>query len=186
MDVACGGTVPPGAGEPKPSYDEPAHVLGQAPRYPARLRTSCGEVHLELLADEAPFTANNFAFLASEGFFDATEVHRVVPGFVVQMGDPTGTGTGGPGYRFTDELGAAQARGYPRGTVAMANAGADTNGSQFFITLDDVGLPPDYAVFGLVTSGMDTVDRIAGVSLDGEQPRERVFLETAEIELAGG
>ena len=186
MEVACGGSVPSGAGEPKPSYDEPRQVLDDAPRYQARLVTSCGEVDFELLADEAPFTANNFAFLASEGFYDATEVHRIVPGFVVQMGDPTATGTGGPGYRFTDELEAAQSRGYPRGTVAMANAGPDTNGSQFFITLGDVGLPPDYAVFGVVTAGMEAVDRIAQVPLDGEQPTQRVFLERASVALSAG
>ncbi|QBI19110.1 peptidylprolyl isomerase [Egibacter rhizosphaerae] len=183
MDVACGGSVPPEAGQPKDRYDGPAQVLGGGSRYRGSLRTSCGEISFELLADEAPVTANNFAFLTREGFYDATEVHRVVPGFVVQMGDPTATGTGGPGYAFADELDAARTRGYPRGTLAMANAGPDTNGSQFFITLEDVGLPPDYAVFGLVTSGMDAVDRIAAVPLNGEQPQQHVFLEAATVEI---
>ncbi len=183
MDVACGGTVPEGAGEPKPEFDGPDQVLGGESRYTATVRTSCGTITLELLADDAPATANNFAFLASNGFYDATPVHRVVPGFVVQGGDPTGTGTGGPGYRFADELDAARSRGYRRGTLAMANAGPDTNGSQFFITLDDVGLPPDYAVFGVVTDGMDAVDRIAQVPLAGEAPKQQVFLERVEVDL---
>lgn len=183
MDVACGGSVPEGHGTPKPQFDAPEQVLGDDDRYTATLRTSCGEVTIELLASEAPFTANNFAFLADRGFYDATVVHRVVPGFVVQMGDPTGTGTGGPGYRFEDELESARARGYKRGTVAMANAGPDTNGSQFFITLDDVPLPPNYAVFGTVTDGMDAVDRIAGVRLAGEQPQEQVFVEQVTVQV---
>lgn len=181
MDVACDGTVPPGYGERKTSYDRPEQVLGDAETHAAVIRTSCGEVAIELLSAEAPFTANNFAFLAGEGFYDATVVHRVVPGFVVQMGDPTGTGTGGPGYRFHDELDAARDHGYERGIVAMANAGPDTNGSQFFICLADVGLPSQYAVFGRVTSGMDTVDRIAALPLDGEAPRRTCFVESVTV-----
>jgi cyclophilin family peptidyl-prolyl cis-trans isomerase len=183
MDVACGGSVPDGFGDPKPEFEKPEQVLGDGGRYQATIRTSCGDVTIELLADECPFTANNFAFLAGQGFYDATAVHRVVPGFVVQMGDPTGTGTGGPGYRFEDELDSARARGYKRGTVAMANAGPDTNGSQFFITLDEVGLPPNYAVFGVVTEGMDAVDRIAQVPLAGEQPQQQVFVEKVTVDV---
>lgn len=183
MDVACGGSVPEGYGRASQQFEGPEQVLGDDRRYTATVETSCGPITLELLADEAPMTANSFAFLSTRGFYDATPVHRVVPGFVVQMGDPTGSGSGGPGYRFADELDAAQARGYPRGTLAMANAGPGTNGSQFFITLDDVSLPPDYAVFGLVTDGMDTVDRIAAVPLAGEQPRQQVFVERTSVEL---
>jgi len=141
------------------------------------VRTSCGTFRLELYAGEAPRTVNNFAFLAGRGFFDATAIHRVVPGFVVQMGDPTGTGSGGPGYRFADELSAARNRGYVRGTLAMANAGPDTNGSQFFVCLDNVGLPPQYSVFGEVVEGMDVIDRIAALPLRGESPVETVFVE---------
>ncbi len=181
MDVACGGSVPEGAGQPKPQFDEPAPVLGDAARPSAVIRTSCGPISVTLLADEAPTTANSFAFLAGEGFYDATPVHRVVPGFVVQMGDPTGTGTGGPGYRFGDELEAAQRLGYARGTLAMANAGPDTNGSQFFICLDDVPLPPSYTVFGAVTEGMETVDRIAEVPVDGERPQQDIYIESVEL-----
>jgi cyclophilin family peptidyl-prolyl cis-trans isomerase len=182
MDVACGGTVPDGYGEEKPTYEAPEQVLDDALTHPASIETSCGTVELRLLSGEAPFTANSFAFLAGEGFYDATIIHRVVPGFVVQMGDPTGTGTGGPGYRFADELAAARNRGYARGTVAMANAGPDTNGSQFFICLDDVGLPPQYAVFGEVTAGMDAVDAIAALPLDGETPTQTCFVERVRVD----
>jgi cyclophilin family peptidyl-prolyl cis-trans isomerase len=147
----------------------------------SRIETSCGGIELELLSSEAPFTANNFAFLATRGFYDATVIHRVVPGFVVQMGDPTGTGTGGPGYRFADELDAARTRGYARGTVAMANAGPDTNGSQFFVCLDDVALPPQYAVFGQVTGGMEVVDAIAALPLEGETPAQTCFVERVKV-----
>lgn len=180
-EVACGAEVPEGYGEQKPQYAAAEQVL-QSDRATARITTSCGVIELELHADEAPNTANNFAFLAGERFYDATVVHRVVPGFVVQMGDPTGTGTGGPGYRFADELGAAEQHGYRRGTVAMANAGPDTNGSQFFVCLDDVGLPPHYAVFGRVTSGMDVVDRIAEIPTREERPVETVFVESVTLD----
>src|SRR5918999_3207457 len=179
MDVACDGKVPDSYGEQKPQFSAPEQALDGISS--ARITTSCGVIDIELLTTEAPVTANNFAFLAGRQFYDATIVHRVVPGFVVQMGDPTGTGTGGPGYRFADELGAAERYGYDRGTVAMANAGPDTNGSQFFICLDDVGLPPQYAVFGRVTSGMDVVDQIADIPTREERPLQTVFVESVEL-----
>ena len=103
----------------------------------------------------------------------------MVPGFVIQGGDPTGTGRGGPGYRFRDEL-EGEGR-YTRGTVAMANAGPNTNGSQFFICLEDVGLPHAYTIFGRVTEGMETVDAIASLELDGERPVEDAVIRTVEI-----
>lgn len=182
MDVACGASVPDGYGDDKPSYRQAEQVLDDALTHRATIKTSCGDVQVELYSQEAPRTANNFAFLASEGFYDATIIHRVVPGFVVQMGDPTGTGTGGPGYRFPDELAAARNRGYSRGTVAMANAGPDTNGSQFFICLDDVRLPPQYSVFGEVVAGMDVVDRIAALPLRGETPVQTCFVESIRLD----
>jgi cyclophilin family peptidyl-prolyl cis-trans isomerase len=164
-------------------FEEPAQVLGDDGRYRATIRTGHGDVVVELFNDESPFTANNFAFLASEGFFDDTVVHRVVPGFVVQMGDPTGTGMGGPGYRFGDELDAARRRGYPRGTLAMANAGPDTNGSQFFVTLEDpVDLPPSYTVFGEVVDGMDVVDDIAQQPADGDQAVDPVRIRSVRVD----
>lgn len=179
MDVACDGKVPESYGATKPQFTAPEQVLdGPAS---ARITTSCGVIDFELMTGEAPATANNFAFLADKQFYDATIVHRVVPGFVVQMGDPTGSGTGGPGYRFADELGASQQHGYARGIVAMANAGPDTNGSQFFVCLDDVGLPPQYAVFGRVTSGMDVVDQIAEIPTREERPLQTVFVEKIEL-----
>ena len=180
IDVACDGAVPEGYGAEKPRFTAAEQVL-HGGRPTAQVTTSCGDIEIELYADGAPLTANNFAFLAGREFYDATIVHRVVPGFVVQMGDPTGTGTGGPGYRFADELDVAREHGYPRGTVAMANAGPDTNGSQFFICLDDVGLPPQYAVFGRVTGGMDVVDMIADVPVRGEEPMETVFVERVTV-----
>ena len=162
-------------------YAKAEQVLEADKRYGATIKTSQGEISVELFAGESPTTTNNFAFLAKEGFYDDTVIHRVVPGFVVQMGDPTGTGTGGPGYRFDDELAAARNRGYDRGILAMANAGPNTNGSQFFICLDDVGLPPQYAVFGEVTAGMETVDAIAQQPRRGEYPDPEVRVESVTL-----
>jgi len=164
-------------------FSAPEQVLGDAPRYRATVETSHGTFTAELFAAESPVTVNSFAFLASQGFYDGTPIHRVVPGFVVQMGDPTGTGTGGPGYQFDDELEVARQHGYPRGTIAMANAGPGTNGSQFFVCLDDVPLPPAYSVFGTVVEGMETLDAIAAVPTAGETPTEPVRLERVTVDL---
>jgi cyclophilin family peptidyl-prolyl cis-trans isomerase len=182
MEVACGGKVPEGYGQEKAQYRQAEQVLDDRARHTATITTSCGPIRVELFTSESPVTANSFAFLASEGFYDATVIHRVVPGFVIQMGDPTGTGTGGPGYRFADELAAARNRGYERGTLAMANSGPDTNGSQFFICLAAVGLPPQYAVFGDVTEGMDVADTIAKVPRRGESPQQTVFVEQVRLD----
>ena len=142
--------------------------LDPALRYSAALDTSCGRIELDLQAERSPLAVNNFVFLAREGYYDDCPVHRVVPGFVVQAGDPTGTGRGGPGYRFADEL---TGRGqYREGTLAMANAGPDTNGSQFFICLASVSLPHSYTIFGQVTAGMDAVHAFAALPRRGEQP----------------
>ena len=181
MEVAFDAQVPAGYGEQKPRFAAPENVLGDDTRPQAVIQTSGGEIRVELYADEAPVTVNSFLFLAQQGFYDATVIHRVVPGFVVQMGDPTGTGTGGPGYRFDDELDSARARGYARGTLAMANAGPNTNGSQFFICLEDVPLPPAYAVFGQVTDGMDVVDAITALPTRGETPAQTVFVESVRV-----
>ncbi len=162
-------------------YPQAEQVVEEGKRYGATIATSQGDINVELFVGEAPNTANNFAFLAREGFYDGTVIHRVVPGFVVQMGDPTGTGTGGPGYKFADELAAARNRGYERGTLAMANAGPNTNGSQFFICLDDVGLPPAYAVFGEVTDGMNVVDAIAKQPRRGEYPTPEIRVESVTL-----
>ncbi|MEK7252304.1 MAG: peptidylprolyl isomerase, partial [Actinomycetota bacterium] len=138
--------------------------------YGATLHTSLGDITVEFLAAEAPQTVNNFLFLAGEGFYDGVIFHRVIPGFMIQGGDPTGTGSGGPGYKFRDEL---EGPGkYARGTMAMANAGPNTNGSQFFIMHKDYGLPHSYSIFGRVTNGMEIVDAIATLPT-GSQDRPK-------------
>jgi len=126
--------------------------------YHVVIKTNKGDIHLDLNPAEAPMTVNNFVALARDGYYDGVTFHRVVPRFVIQGGDPTGTGSGGPGYTFQDE---SVKRPYKAGTVAMANAGPNTNGSQFFICLEDQpGLPPNYSIFGDTVAGMDVVRNI--------------------------
>jgi cyclophilin family peptidyl-prolyl cis-trans isomerase len=151
--------------------------------YTATIHTNRGDITAKLYADEAPRTVNNFVFLAREGFYDGVVFHRVIRDFMIQGGDPTGTGTGGPGYKFADELDSARERGYRRGTLAMANAGPDTNGSQFFICHQDVGLPPSYNVFGKVIDGLDIVDDIATTPTDGrDRPAEEQVITGIDID----
>jgi peptidyl-prolyl cis-trans isomerase B (cyclophilin B) len=136
----------------------PAMQIDTNKKYHAVITTNKGDINLELNPAEAPQTVNNFVTLARDGFYDGVKFHRVVPRFVIQGGDPTGTGSGDPGYRFNDE---SVRRPYKAGTLAMANAGPNTNGSQFFICLEDQpNLPPNYTIFGDVTSGMDVVRNI--------------------------
>ena len=130
------------------------------------IETDQGDIVIEVDADLGPLAAGNFVALAECGFYDGIIFHRILPGFVIQGGDPTGTGSGGPGYEFPNDPVAVP---YERGVVAMANAGRDTNGSQFFIVLDEAGLPPDYSVFGRVTSGMEIADEIAAGPSTGGQ-----------------
>ena len=137
----------------------PDMEIDQDRTYTATIKTSAGEVKFELFDSEAPFTVNNFVFLARQGFYNGTKFHRVIEGFMVQGGDPTGTGRGGPGYTFNDE---GVTRDYLRGTLAMANAGPNTNGSQFFIMQQAQALPKSYVIFGQVIEGIDNVDKIAG------------------------
>ena len=136
----------------------PEMVIDPARIYTATIETSAGTMTAELFASEAPRTVNNFVFLAREGFYDDVIFHRVISGFMIQGGDPTGTGRGGPGYQFQNE---DVARPYLRGTLAMANAGRDTNGSQFFVMHADYALPPDYTIFGRLSGGEDVLDAIA-------------------------
>ncbi len=133
--------------------------------YTAIMVTSMGNITLELFAKEDPLTVNNFVFLARQGFYNGVKFHRVKKGFVIQGGDPTGTGFGGPGYTFADE---PVTRDYIAGTLAMANSGANTNGSQFFITLGNLTgqLEKKYTIFGLVTSGFDVVLAIGNVPVE--------------------
>ncbi len=133
-------------------------MIDQNKKYTAKLKTSAGEIEIELNAKGTPVTANNFVFLAKKGFYNNTIFHRVIKGFMIQGGDPNGDGTGGPGYKFDDEPFTGE---YLRGTMAMANAGPNTNGSQFFIMHADYPLPPNYVIFGKVTKGLDIVDKIA-------------------------
>jgi cyclophilin family peptidyl-prolyl cis-trans isomerase len=130
------------------------------------IETDQGDIVIEVEADLGPLAAGNFVALAECGYYDGIIFHRILPGFVIQGGDPTGTGSGGPGYEFPNDPVSVP---YERGVVAMANAGRDTNGSQFFIVLDDAGLPPDYSVFGRVTSGMEIADEIAAGPSTGGQ-----------------
>ncbi|MBI2439460.1 MAG: peptidylprolyl isomerase [Candidatus Moranbacteria bacterium] len=152
--------------------------------YQATLVTTQGNIVIELAAETTPVTTNNFVFLAREKFYDQTVFHRTIKGFMIQGGDPTGTGMGGPGYKFADEPFSGE---YVRGVVAMANSGPDTNGSQFFIMHKDNPLPPNYVIFGRVISGMETVDKIAEApvnsSASGEQsvPVTPVAIQTIEI-----
>ncbi len=127
-------------------------------QYTAVLHTSLGDFTINFNKDQTPKTVENFVTLAKKGFYDKTIFHRVIKGFMIQGGDPVGNGTGGPGYKFADETFDGE---YLRGTVAMANSGPNTNGSQFFVMHADYPLPKNYTIFGHVVSGMETVDKIA-------------------------
>ena len=157
----------------------------------AVLQTNKGTIRFELLETDAPKTTENFITLAERGYYDGIIFHRVIKGFMIQGGDPTGTGRGGEsawGGRFNDEIDSSSAlyqRGYKKGTVAMANAGPNTNGSQFFIMHADYPLPPSYSIFGRVTDGLDVVDSIATSETDrSDKPVSEVKMEKVTIENA--
>ena len=161
-------------------------AIDPAKSYTADLETSHGTISVEFYPDDAPKTVNNFVSLARNGYYDGTPFHRIVRGFVIQGGDPTGTGRGGPGYKFEDEK---VVKDYEKGILAMANAGPNTNGSQFFIVLDDLKgkLPKNYTIFGKVTAGLDAVDAIAAVptrrgqSGEVSTPTEPVTLDKVTV-----
>ena len=163
-----------------PKYSSPpAQTIDPAKKYTATIVTTAGTMTAELYAADAPRTVNNFVTLARDGFYDGVIFHRVIPGFMIQGGDPDGTGRGGPGYKFNDE---PVKRRYTRGTLAMANAGPNTNGSQFFIMHADYGLPPSYTIFGKLTSGEDIVDAIASTPRDSnDRPRSQVSMTSVTI-----
>jgi cyclophilin family peptidyl-prolyl cis-trans isomerase len=147
----------------------------------ATLHTNHGAIEIELFEGEAPTTVENFRKLADDGFYDGVIFHRIIPDFMIQGGDPTGTGTGGPGYTFEDEF---NAHPVARGALAMANAGPNTNGSQFFIVTADAcpWLDGKHTVFGQVTNGMDVVDKISGVETDAaDRPHEDVVIERIDL-----
>jgi cyclophilin family peptidyl-prolyl cis-trans isomerase len=157
----------------KKQYDSaPAMQIDSSKKYQATMTTSEGEIVIELYADKTPTTVNNFVFLSNEEFYNDTIFHRAIDGFMIQGGDPEGTGMGGPGYRFEDEEFEGE---YSRGTLAMANAGPNTNGSQFFVMHKDYPLPPNYIIFGKVIKGLEVVDKIATApvttSLGGEKSK---------------
>jgi cyclophilin family peptidyl-prolyl cis-trans isomerase len=140
----------------------PAMAIDPSKRYRATIATDKGDLVVDLFADKAPATVNNFVFLAREGFYDGVTFHRVIPDFMAQTGDPTGSGRGGPGYRFADEPGALALRHDSAGILSMANAGPNTNGSQIFITYGPTPhLDGKHAVFGKVVEGMDVLRRIS-------------------------
>jgi len=151
-------------------------------RYTATLDTSLGEVVIALDAIKAPNTVNNFVFLAAQHYYDGVIFHRIIKNFMCQGGDPTGTGRGGPGYKFADEL--PRHGEYQVGSVAMANSGPNTNGSQFFIVSgrDGVGLPPLYSLFGQVVKGLDVVEQMQSVRTgSGDKPAEDLVINSVTI-----
>jgi cyclophilin family peptidyl-prolyl cis-trans isomerase len=159
------------------------------PNRTATIQTNKGTIKFELLEDDAPKTTENFRLLAEKGYYDGVIFHRVINGFMIQGGDPTGTGRGGEsawGGRFADEIDSASEvyqRGYKAGTVAMANAGPNTNGSQFFIMHVDYPLPPSYAIFGRVIEGQDVVNAIATSKTDhGDRPMSEIKMEKVTVE----
>ncbi len=160
----------------------PPLVIDPAALYTAIINTSAGPITVELFPGDAPNTVNNFVFLAREGFYNNVIFHRAIEGFMIQGGDPTGTGGGGPGYRFADE---PVNRPYTRGVIAMANAGPNTNGSQFFLMHSDYGLSPNYTIFGQATGGLDTIDTIATAPKqpggEGSTPVNPVVIQSVEI-----
>jgi cyclophilin family peptidyl-prolyl cis-trans isomerase len=160
----------------------PDMVIDPSKRYTATMSTSLGDVVIALDAVQAPKTVNNFVFLAREGYYDGVVFHRIIQGFMCQGGDPTGTGRGGPGYKFEDEL--PRAGQYEIGSIAMANAGPNTNGSQFFIVSgkSGVGLPPQYSLFGKVVKGLDVVDQMEKVKTGGgDKPVDDVVINNVTI-----
>jgi cyclophilin family peptidyl-prolyl cis-trans isomerase len=165
--------------------EAPEMCIDPSKRYTATVTTSLGEMVVALDAAAAPRTVNNFVTLARYHYYDGIVFHRIINGFMCQGGDPTGTGRGGPGYKFDDELPAAGR--YEIGSLAMANAGPNTNGSQFFIISGSsgVGLPPQYSLFGKVVKGLEVVEEMQQVETDrDDRPRTEVVIESVTIEEA--
>ncbi len=175
-----------GSSEKTQEFTEyPPTCIDVTKTYTAEIVTNLGAMTVELYADKAPLTVNSFVTLARYHYFDGISCHRIIPQFVAQCGDPTGTGSGGPGYEFADELPASGE--YQIGSLAMANSGPDTNGSQFFIITgpNGAGLPPSYSLFGMVTKGLDTtvpaLDAVGNPEGNGVPPLEPVTIESVTI-----
>lgn len=186
--TACGAEAPPPLVEQ--TYDQPEDLgLDPAQLVQVTIETSCGDIIVDLDPSVAPEAVNSFVFLAEQGYFNGTAMHRVLPSFVVQAGDPTATGRGNPGYALPDELPPADFV-YQRGILAMANAGPNTGGSQFFIMLADAGLPPAYSVFGNLVEGEEVLDlietiplgdRSSGFNVETSVPLETLYIERVVI-----
>jgi cyclophilin family peptidyl-prolyl cis-trans isomerase len=159
-----------GAQAVKNKSNPPPMIIDKTKSYTAVLKTTEGDITVQLNASKVPVTVNNFVTLAKKGFYNNTIFHRAIKGFMIQGGDPKGDGTGGPGYTFADEPFDDE---YKRGTIAMANAGPDTNGSQFFIMHQDYDLPPNYTIFGKVVSGIEVVDKIAEAQVSTSETGEK-------------
>src|SRR5688572_1626549 len=154
---------PPTPSETKPDMENlafPGVLPESETNVKVRIKTTLGDIVVQLDPKVGPNAASNFVYLIKKGFYNGTIFHRVIPGFMIQGGDPTGTGRGGPGYQFAND---SVSGTYAKGTLAMANAGRNTNGSQFFIMVDNVPLAPDYSIFGKVVSGQDVADKISMV-----------------------
>lgn len=194
--VACGAEAPKSAGKPKPQFSGPPPMkIDPKKTYIATMVTSCGTIEIELDPKTAPQTVNSFVFLANHGYFDGQYIHRIDTSIdVLQGGDPTGTGSGGPGYAIPDELQGGEQ--YAPGVFAMANAGANTGGSQFFIITGDNGhnldANPNYTIFGHVISGLDVAKRIQKLpikdpaaaqqgDLSGQAPKQAVYFDSVTI-----
>jgi cyclophilin family peptidyl-prolyl cis-trans isomerase len=166
------------------SLPKPKQTVKAGEELTAVVQTSCGTFEIELDTKQAPITTNSFAYLAEEGFYDDLTFHRIVPEFVIQGGDPLGTGTGGPGYKVVEKPPANLE--YTKGVVAMAKSSAEppgTSGSQFYVvTGADAGLPPEYALVGKVSEGLDVVERIGKLGTPEEKPKQTVLIEKITIE----
>lgn len=187
LSAACEGGDSSSSSAPTCSYEKGGTAAKEAELPPGEpkaatemtVTTNRGDIKLALTPEATPCTVNSFVSLAEQGYFNDTKCHRMVPAFVLQCGDPSATGTGGPGYSFDDELSGDET--YPAGTLAMANAGPDTNGSQFFIVLADAQLPAAYTVFGTVDdAGLKLVQKIEkeGNGADGVAPANDVIIES--------
>ena len=184
-EASAGGCKKVEAPAPKSeSFKAPKEVLKKGEAATAVVKTSCGTFEIALDTDRAPETANSFAFLAEEGFYDDLTFHRIAPGFVIQGGDPEGTGTGGAGYNVDEEP--PPNLSYTKGVVAMAKSSADPPGrssSQFFVvTAPDAGLPPEYALVGKVSKGYDVVEKIEALGTPEEKPKQTVLIEEVTVD----
>lgn len=182
--VACGAEVPSAAtGDRTPFTESQAIELDAAADYSAVFETSCGTVTIDLYEDRAPQTVAHFAGLTEQGFYDGLEIFRNAPSiFALQSGAGTNENTWQLGYTVPDELEAAEAEGYTPGSLAMANSGQpDSGGSQFFFTYGEAGLPPSYTKFGQVVEGLDVLETIGAIPVDGERPTELIYIESITI-----